>query len=207
MAKENIGRQNGETAGYFDQIADIWDSLQNIPALTEAIRRGLMRFRIAPDERVLDIGCGTGNSTSVLLSLLSDKARIDAVDISAAMIARAKAKVNDPRVFWHIPSVNNLPIEDNAADRALCYSVWPHIRDAATAIRELHRVLRPQGTIHIWHTISRAAVNAIHEKLPGPVRHDRLLPAMDVAELLTANGFEITETIDNDEQYLVCGVK
>jgi ubiquinone/menaquinone biosynthesis C-methylase UbiE len=198
---------SSQTAAYFDSIAAVWDSLQDIPRLAVILKEGLAHFAIAPHERILDIGCGTGNCTAALLQLLSDQGRIEAVDISAAMIAQAKAKIRDPRVSWHIASVYELSLEDHFADRALCYSVWPHIREPVGAIRELARVLRPNGKIHIWHTRSRSSVNAIHSRISGPVGRDRLASAGEVSALLEANGFTITEEIDDNDQYLISGIK
>ena len=104
-------------------------------------------------------------------------------------------------------SVYELSLEDHFADRALCYSVWPHIREPVGAIRELARVLRPNGKIHIWHTRSRSSVNAIHSRISGPVGRDRLASAGEVSALLEANGFTITEEIDDNDQYLISGIK
>jgi ubiquinone/menaquinone biosynthesis C-methylase UbiE len=196
-----------QTAAYFDSIAAVWDSLQDIPTLAETLKKGLVGFGIAPDERILDIGCGTGNCTAALLQLLSDQGRIEAVDVSSAIIGQAKAKIRDPRVSWYSASVCDLPFEDFSADRAICYSVWPHIRESVGAIRELARVLRPGGKIHIWHTRSRLSVNAIHSRISGPVGRDRLAPAGDVTALLEANGFSVTEEIDDERQYLISGIK
>jgi hypothetical protein len=85
--------------------------------------------------------------------------------------------------------------------------VWPHVGNPLGAAREISRVLRPGGKIHIWHSLSRSVVNAIHARIPGPVGHDRLAPAVEVAAALEANGFAITEEIDDETQYLVSAIK
>ena len=199
--------RSGEEAIFFDSIADKWDGMQDITKLTDTLKKGLLARGTLPDEHIIDIGCGTGNSTAVILEILSENGRITAIDISKAMIEKAKSKIKDSRATFYVTSVNNIPAHDSSIDRAICYSVWPHVRDQIKAIREISRVLKPGGAVHIWHTVSRATVNEIHAGIPGTVGNDRLPPASEVADLLRVNGFDIIDEIDNTEQYLVSGIK
>ena len=69
-----------------------------------------------------------------------------------------------------------LPLPDESCDRVICYSVWPHFDDRAAVAAELGRVLRPGGSLHVWHLGSRARVNAIHASAGEAIRHDVAAP-------------------------------
>jgi ubiquinone/menaquinone biosynthesis C-methylase UbiE len=201
------GSVNLEKTKYFDSLSSKWDTLQDFKQLNEKIEDGLSRINILENEHILDIGCGTGNLTKALLSHLSTSGRVSAVDISPTMITLARRKIAGKRVAWRIAYVNSLPFENESFDRAICYSVWPHVGNKLSAIAELRRVLRKGGKLHIWHTLSRNAVNAIHQKSGGPLKNDHLAPASETAALLESHKFVVTEKRDTSEYYLVTAIK
>jgi demethylmenaquinone methyltransferase/2-methoxy-6-polyprenyl-1,4-benzoquinol methylase len=193
---------NSRTA-FFDGIADKWDGWDDLDALARRMAAGFEQLGIAPDESVLDVGCGTGNLTRALLAHLSPAGRVAAVDISPRMLDLARAKISDPRVTWHLCDAVSLPFEDASRDRILCYSVWPHFDDPAAVARELRRVLRPGGSLHVWHLISRDKVNQIHAGAGPAVHEDVLPPATETAELLARLGFHIRTISEAADHYLV----
>jgi ubiquinone/menaquinone biosynthesis C-methylase UbiE len=194
-------------SAFFDAIADKWDGWDDLAALARRMSAGLSHMGLGPDETVLDIGCGTGNLTVALLEQMSSSGRVMAVDISPRMLDVARGKLRDPRVTWHLAEADSLPIPDATADRVLCFSVWPHLHDQDAVLREFTRVLRPGGRLHIWHLSSKEKINQIHTSSDGPIKHDVLLPASDTAASVSNAGFEVLETIDDGEQYLVTARK
>ncbi|HPA80592.1 MAG TPA: class I SAM-dependent methyltransferase [Thermoanaerobaculales bacterium] len=193
--------------GFFDGIADKWDGWDDLDALAQRFAAGLAEMGVGPEEAILDVGCGTGNLTKALLERLGPKGRVVAVDISPRMIEVAKGKVRDQRVAWHVADARRLPLDPASFDRVVCYSVWPHFDDAAAAGAELSRVLRPSGSLHVWHLISRAKVNEIHASASPAVHKDILQPAEDVAWLLSGLGFKVINAVDCDTHYLVSATK
>ena len=111
---------------FFDSIADKWDVWHDLPVLARDLDACLAKFDIHESEAVLDVGCGTGNLTRVLLQRLGPAGRVMALDISTQMLALAQGKISDARVIWHHASAAKLPIEDESIDRIICFSVWPH---------------------------------------------------------------------------------
>jgi len=190
-------------AAFFDAIADKWDGWEDLVALRRRMAAGLSHMGLGARETVLDIGCGTGNLTMALLAALEAAGRVVAVDISARMVAVASGKVRDPRVTWHVASAEALPLSDASIDRIMCFSVWPHLQSAAAVLGEFTRLLRPEGYLHIWHLTPREKINQIHLSAGDPVSGDILLPASGTAARLRAAGYEVIETIDDAEQYLV----
>lgn len=192
---------------FFDTIADKWDGWEDLSALERKLADGLEELGVCADERVVDVGCGTGNLTRALLGRLSCNGKVIAVDISPRMLEVAKRKVSDPRVTWHPTDARRLPIGDASCDRVFCYSVWPHFEDRAAVATELGRVLTPGGSLHVWHLIPREKINEIHAGAGEAVRGDVLPPATETAELLASAGFRIVTASESNGRYLVTAVK
>jgi demethylmenaquinone methyltransferase/2-methoxy-6-polyprenyl-1,4-benzoquinol methylase len=197
----------GAKAAYFDAIAGNWDGWEDLPRVATRLAAGLEELGVGEDETVLDAGCGTGNLTQVLLKKLSSAGRVIAVDISPRMIEVARRKVSDPRVAWENADIRRLPLEDATCDRAICYSVWPHVDDPGEAAREIGRVLKPGGRLHIWHLDSRQKINSVHAAVDGPISHDLLPPASKTADLLESLGFIVSAAIDASDRYLVTATR
>jgi ubiquinone/menaquinone biosynthesis C-methylase UbiE len=194
-------------AAFFDGIAEKWDGWEDLPVLARKLRDGLREFAVGAGETVLDIGCGTGNLTAALLDQLSAEGQIEAVDLSPRMIETARRKISDPRVRWHLADASRLPLPDGTCDRAICYSAWPHFNNSEVVARELRRVLRAGGWIHVWHLISRERVNQIHANAGDAVCRDQLLPAEELARLLVMQGFESVTAVETPDRYLVTATK
>ncbi|MFV0601965.1 MAG: class I SAM-dependent methyltransferase [Brachymonas sp.] len=194
--------------GFFDALANRWDSKQNLPVLHERLVHGLHHIGVKALEHVVDVGCGTGNLTYALLSVLDASGRITAVDISAAMVAQAQAKIDDPRVSWHITDALHLPCEDASVDRVICFQVWPHFDDPAAVAQECVRALKPGGQLHIWHLDSREKINHVHAHAGNQaVAGDLLAPADETAKLLVTVGLVANEVLESDQHYLVSAYK
>lgn len=188
---------------HFDAIADQWDGWNDLVVLGKRLVSGLAELGIREEETVLDVGCGTGNLTMALLRVLGTDGRVIAVDISTRMIEIARSKVRDARATFQVGDGENLPLAAATCDRVVCFSVWPHFPAPDTVARELLRVLRPGGYLHIWHLASRQTINAIHACAGEAVKDDVLGPAADTAACLACAGFQVTTVLDTAERYLV----
>jgi demethylmenaquinone methyltransferase/2-methoxy-6-polyprenyl-1,4-benzoquinol methylase len=188
---------------FFDEIADKWDGWADLETLVPKLSQGLDDLLIQPEETIVDVGCGTGNLTRALLEKLSPDGRVVATDISSQMLKRARKKVLDTRVEWQLCDATRLPLDNESVDRIICFSVWPHVDDPNAAIEEFKRVLRPTGSLHVWHLSSRAAVNAIHAGAGDAVANDLLVPAAQTAQLFEKHGLAPYEVMDDEERYLV----
>lgn len=100
---------------------------------------------VAPDETIIDVGCGTGSLTNALATL--PVARVEAIDASPIYIAALNKTLNDPRIHAQQADAAALPFADAAFDRALCQLVLQFIPNPAAALVEMRRVVRPGGTV------------------------------------------------------------
>jgi ubiquinone/menaquinone biosynthesis C-methylase UbiE len=79
-------------------------------------------------------------------------ARVDAVDISPAMIAYARSHVTEDNIAWHVGTGSTLPIPTESVTGAFSCHVFQHFSDESVAyayFKEIWRVLKPGGTLLI----------------------------------------------------------
>ncbi|UCI08025.1 class I SAM-dependent methyltransferase [Mesorhizobium sp. B1-1-8] len=101
---------------------------------------------LAPGEKILDVGCGTGSLTFELAKS-AGLAEIQAIDFSPVFVAAAKEKNTDPRIEIQQGDATALPFEDGKFDRALALLVLHFVPETGKAVAEMRRVVRPGGVI------------------------------------------------------------
>jgi len=90
--------------------------------------------------RLLDVGCGTGQSRQVY----ADRAAgYVGIDLSFEALSRARRK--GPAGCWGQADAGRLPFADGSLDVVAFSSVLHHIPDPVPALREARRVLKPGG--------------------------------------------------------------
>jgi SAM-dependent methyltransferase len=102
-----------------------------------------------PGQRALDVGCGPGALTSVLVARLG-AAAVAAVDPSAAFVDAARARF--PDVDVRSGAAEDLPFEDAEFDLALAQLVVHFMRDPVAGLTEMARVTRAGGIVaaSVW---------------------------------------------------------
>jgi len=192
---------------FFDSIATKWDGWIDPIETQQILKDGLKRFSLSPAETVVDMGCGTGNLTQSILSILGPAGSVFAVDISPNMLKIAQQKIPDQRVRWINTDAANLPMQNETVDRAVFYSVWPHFHHPEEVIKECWRYLKPKAFFHIWHSDSKDTINRIHTNAGVQVQSDILLPAIDLVDMIKRQGFKILDLVDDEKMYLITGRK
>jgi len=101
---------------------------------------------ISDGERILDVGCGTGSLTRVLLDS-ADLKSIAAVDLADVYLESARQAIRDPRVGFKTGDATSLPFADKSFDRAFAMLVLHFVPDAKKALSEMRRVVRSGGVV------------------------------------------------------------
>ncbi len=100
-----------------------------------------------PNQKVLEIGIGTGTS----LSLYPHNTHIVGIDISEGMIHKAKKRLaslgNGHKVELYVMDACNLEFPDNSFDAVIASYVITTVPDPHKLCREILRVIRPGGQI------------------------------------------------------------
>ena len=135
----------------FEEFADLHDDDAGIAGWTKTgldarLRRFLGLWRPGePGGRWLDAGCGAGTYTRVLLRHGYD---VVSVDYSLPTLRKATARGLDGAVFA-VADVRALPFREEQFDGVLCLGVTQALASSEPALREVARLLKPDGQLWI----------------------------------------------------------
>lgn len=106
---------------------------------------------IAPGQRVLDVGCGTGTQTIAIARQVAPGGSVTGVDVSPEMLASARRRSAQAGVaieFRH-SDATALPFPDQSFDRVMMCMAMHMLPEAdrSACLRELARVLAPGGRL------------------------------------------------------------
>jgi SAM-dependent methyltransferase len=108
--------------------------------------------RLAPDEDVLDIGCGAGTDTLVAAQMIAPAGQVTGIDMTPEMLSRAKAAAEEmgaENVAFVEGDVEQLPFAAERFDVVISNGVIDLIPDKEAVFSEIFRVLRPGGRLQI----------------------------------------------------------
>jgi len=189
---------------YFNRLAPQWNGMApREPRLMEF----LGRFGMTGGDRVLDVGTGTGLTATAIAACVGGSGFVVAQDFAEAMLLEARKTPADHPIHFLCSDIHGLPVRSGSFDKILCFSAFPHFRDPAAALLEMHRVLRKNGKLLILHHCSHDQLNLFHSSLEGPVRNDRLPSPAEMSRLLQAAGFDVLSATEADDVYWVEGIK
>lgn len=149
------------------QFADLLEHPWRVQALDPG--QTLDLYGLAAGMTVLDLGCGSGLFTRTAAHMVGESGYVHAVDLQAAMLARAKRSLEEAgvldRVALHHCGAYDLPLEDDEIDLAILVSTFGEIPDKLAALNELRRVLKPGARLGVTDELYNSAFT-----LPGTVR-------------------------------------
>jgi ubiquinone/menaquinone biosynthesis C-methylase UbiE len=97
---------------------------------------------------VVDLGSGAGNDVFVARSFVGDTGKVIGVDFTKDMIQKAElnnSKLGYENVEFKFGDIENLPLEDDAADVVISNCVMNLVPDKDKAYAEVYRTLKPGG--------------------------------------------------------------
>jgi ubiquinone/menaquinone biosynthesis C-methylase UbiE len=198
------------------QISNIYSRLLGNPmALNRRLRIRVLRPLLQKLVRgnVLDVGCGDGSFTQLLMI---NRARVYAVDtLNWGILQRL------PKLVFQRADGKHLPYADESYDFVFCSDVLEHIQECETVVAEIARILRPGGLclistvngywtspwklrrVFLHHFPPRLASwlmgrfyqsdEALHRNVLGHVRYD--LEPSQVSDWLQESSVEIVNTV------------
>ena len=159
MAEKNFVRS------MFNNIAPTYDKLNHILSLNidkiwrkKAVKRICKHIKDSETQRlrdsetqVLDVACGTADSTIALAK--AGVPRVTGVDISEEMLKVGEKKIDklnlNSVISLKVEDCENLSFEDNTFDAAFIAFGIRNFEDKKKGLKELHRVLKPNGHLLI----------------------------------------------------------
>jgi SAM-dependent methyltransferase len=141
-----LAARRTQSQAFFATASAEWDALR---AELFGVRADLSAALSLLDPGLIvgDLGCGTG---LLAASLAPHVAHVHAIDASPAMLATASSRLTGARnVTVAEGTLEDLPLPDGTLDVAILMLVLHHVADPGRALKEVHRVLRPNGRLLI----------------------------------------------------------
>ncbi len=142
------------TTGNIIHWAKRYDAVVQIMGLGQAgrLRRQTVEFaRITSGDKVLDVGCGTGDLTLLAKKRSGSAGEVCGIDASPEMIdvARRKAVRQHLNIDFRVDVIERLPFPDGTFDVVLSSLMMHHLPSdlKPKALAEIRRVLRSPDTV------------------------------------------------------------
>jgi SAM-dependent methyltransferase len=156
-------------------------------------------------ERILDVGCGTGQLTAEIASSGAD---VVGVDRSPAMIEQARA--NFPAIRFEVQDARALPYEAEF-DAVFSNAALHWVKDAEAAAASIARALKPGGRFVVelgGKGNVQAILDAVWDATNPPHVHPWYFPSVgEYASLLEACGLEVGYAVLFDRPTKLEGIK
>lgn len=120
-----------------------------VPAIGAPLAKDLVEAAgLVPGDRVLDVACGTGVVARLAAERVGTDGMIAGLDVNPAMLEVARSVTPaDVCVDWHETSAEAMPLHDDTWDVVLCQMGLQFVPSKSAALREMHRVLAPEGRL------------------------------------------------------------
>ncbi|HXH82453.1 MAG TPA: methyltransferase domain-containing protein [Candidatus Tectomicrobia bacterium] len=183
--------QNRTAVARFDRWARTYDDGQRKPWFLRGQAAALDAAGLQEDDRLLDVGCGTGSA--VIAAARRPVARACGIDVSPEMIVRARRNADGlAGVEFRVADAEAIPYPDATFTAVICTNSFHHYSEPLRALAELRRVLAPGGRLVVldpdragclwvwcWDRILRVAERS----------HVRYYTAAELLDLVRTGGF------------------
>ena len=174
--------------------------------------RTVQWLALQPGATVLDVGCGTGASALPAAEQVGPKGKVIAVDLADRLLEIARRKAASRKlenIEFRLDDMENLGFPDQHFDAVICVFAIFFVPDVAKQIRELWRMVRPNGQLaittwgpRVWEPGSTGWWSAVKELRPD--LHalfnpwDRIADPAALRKLFTEAGIAEAETVAED---------
>lgn len=142
----------------FDSVSGQYDMMNTVisAGLHKRWRRDAMKkMALVSGTKALDVCCGTADWTIALAKVLGEDGEVIGLDFSENMLRIAREKVRDQRLEnVRLLSGNalHLPFQDESFEYVTIGFGLRNVKDRMQVLREMHRVLKPGGTVACLET-------------------------------------------------------
>ena len=97
------------------------------------------RFNLLNCKKVLDLGCGAGHWTKIIVSVIAEKPEIIVQDIEEEWVRRSSKLLKEigyENVIGVVSDAHQLPFPDNSFDLVTCQTLLMHVEDPKKVINQ-----------------------------------------------------------------------
>ncbi|MFF1320692.1 class I SAM-dependent methyltransferase [Streptomyces chartreusis] len=198
----NMSDDHTHVQEFFSARAADWDS--RFPDDGPAYAAAVAELGLREGARVLDAGCGTGRALPPLRDAVGPSGVVLGADLTSAMLEAAARAGRDADGQLLLADVAALPVRSESLDAVFAAGLIAHLPNPAENLRELARVVRPGGTLALFHPIGRAALAARQGRQITP---EDLRAEPNLRPLLAGSGWRMTSYVDEDVRFLALAVR
>ncbi|OEU92058.1 SAM-dependent methyltransferase [Streptomyces abyssalis] len=187
---------------FFSVRAARWDA--RFPDDGPAYEAAVGELGLHEGDSVLDAGCGTGRALPPLRAAAGRRGTVLGADVTPEMISEAVRAGRDSCARLLLADVSRLPLRDACLDAVFAAGLISHLGGPGRGLRELARVVRPGGTLALFHPVGRAALAARQGRT---LTADDLRAEPNLRTLLAGSGWRLTSLADDEDRYLALAAR
>jgi ubiquinone/menaquinone biosynthesis C-methylase UbiE len=162
-----------QSARSYDSVSSVYDRII-VPHFFELPGKDLAALLdLAPGNRVLDVGTGTGSAALPALMSVGSEGTVIALDPSLKMLQVAKMKGIHHVIGGKVPGI---PFTDSVFDGVMANFVLSHFKDYESALSDMVRVIRGGGrmSVSVWRTSQTEFIEVWSEVAESFIDMERL---------------------------------
>lgn len=139
--------------GVFSNIAKHYDLMNTVLSFGQDYfwrKFAVREMNLGPNQRVLDVACGTCVFTKEVLRQHPD-VTVEALDFNAEMLAQGRIRMEKEGLLDKVHLVQGdamaLPYDDNTFDAVVSGFAMRNVPDVKTVLKEMQRVVKPGGRV------------------------------------------------------------
>jgi len=162
-------------------------------------KNNIIQLGLSEGMLVADFGSGSGHYAIEASRIVGERGRVYAIDIQQALVRKVKNLVaaerrNNVDVLWgDIEQIGGTKLKENSVDAVIVANDLFQVKEKNNVIAEARRILKPKGKILVVDWLD--SFGGI-----GP-RPDDIVRESEARELLSRNGFELTQRFDAGDHH------
>lgn len=162
---------------------------------------------VTSEARVLDMGCGPGVSTALILKKLQPR-YLAAFDLDPSMVDSARQRLTrhlkDASLDLQVADAAQMPYEDASFDAVFESGLVHHVPDWRAALREVSRVLKPGGSFCFAEPSRGRLQRGLYRLLPHA--DESMFNSEELRSALTEVGLRVEGRLRSLPLWDVCGL-
>lgn len=146
---KNISKKNQNEIDHFTKLPNIWWGLKT-PAGQRRYDIKLKLFQrkcnLSKASSILEVGCGNGEFTKRLMTVIPAGTMLTATDITPKLISNNRELIKDKKVIFKVNNLESLDFPNNKFDIVCGISILHHVKPNK-ALSEIYRILKKNGEI------------------------------------------------------------